>query len=198
MDGDAMVMTFNDPVKTARHCGTCTLCCRLLPVPPLNKPGGTRCQHQRHGKGCAIYPRRPDACRIWSCRWLSEPGETAMLRRPDHAHYVIDLFFDRVTVVDIATGARNVAAAVQIWVDPAHIATVKRDPALRAYLIHMAEEPRRMAAILRYGPREGVILAAPSLSASGDWYEDPNPTISSAEFSRLKGNLIRPDIGAGR
>jgi len=38
-----------------RQCGGCTLCCKLLPVPPLEKLAGQRCQHQRHGKGCAVY-----------------------------------------------------------------------------------------------------------------------------------------------
>ena len=38
-----------------RHCGGCTLCCKLIPVEELNKPAGARCKHVRTGKGCSIY-----------------------------------------------------------------------------------------------------------------------------------------------
>lgn len=58
--------------KTARRCGGCTLCCKILPVRELAKPANTRCQHQRTGKGCAVYARLAQvspACVFWSCRW---------------------------------------------------------------------------------------------------------------------------------
>ena len=73
-----------------RTCGTCTLCCRVLPIKDLDKPANVRCQHQTAFKGCAIYRRRPMSCRLWSCRWLVDPT-TSDLRRPDRAHYVIDM-----------------------------------------------------------------------------------------------------------
>jgi len=31
-----------------RRRAQCLLCCKLLPVRELDKPGGTRCRHQRH------------------------------------------------------------------------------------------------------------------------------------------------------
>ena len=37
-----------------RQCGSCTLCCKLIPVEELHKAAGQRCQHVRAGKGCSI------------------------------------------------------------------------------------------------------------------------------------------------
>jgi hypothetical protein len=88
--------TFDDK-GTGRVCGDCQLCCKLLPVPPLKKAAGRRCQHQKFGKGCAIQDHKPFACRAWSCRWLSDPA-TAGMSRPDRSHYVIDVVSDYVTV----------------------------------------------------------------------------------------------------
>src|SRR5262245_38646563 len=98
--------------KTARRCGECSLCCRLLPIRPadgaqinetlnkmmdagmikpgefkvtvedFHKPAGQRCPHQKHHKGCTIYERRPFGCRFWNCRWLIN-ADTADLARPD-------------------------------------------------------------------------------------------------------------------
>ena len=46
-----------------RQCGECTLCCKLLPVPPLNKLAGQKCKHQRfphHGCAVLLRPRFSD------------------------------------------------------------------------------------------------------------------------------------------
>ncbi len=88
---------------TDRKCGDCSLCCKLLPMPELAKPANKRCKHQRYGKGCAIYARRPDSCRTWSCRWLLGEG-TDDLPRPDRSHYVIDPMPDFVRMVNKDSG----------------------------------------------------------------------------------------------
>src|SRR5215468_3091274 len=97
---------------TARKCSGCTLCCKLLPMSSasneratriagemvaqglmrldeaasamkeFDKPAGHRCPHQRGGKGCGVYDRRPFGCRMWTCRWLTN-DDTADLHRPD-------------------------------------------------------------------------------------------------------------------
>jgi hypothetical protein len=79
-----------------RQCGDCQLCCKLLPIQELNKAAGDRCQHQRHGIGCNIYPNRPNCCQLWNCRWLAGDNTGA---RPDHAHYVVDIMPDYITAV---------------------------------------------------------------------------------------------------
>jgi len=160
-----------------RQCSDCQLCCRLLPVPPLNKKAGERCQHQKFGKGCAVYDKpgiildgertrmadpkmeMPMACRLWNCRWLVN-DDTADLSRPDRSHYVIDVVPDFITLQDNVTGKRIDVQVVQIWIDPAH-PDAHRDPKLRAYLLRRSEEG--IAAIVRYDARKAVILFPPSM-----------------------------------
>jgi hypothetical protein len=59
------------PVPT-RTCGSCTLCCKVYKIPALPKPAGQWCSHCKPGKGCGIYPDRPEQCRTFLCLWLSE------------------------------------------------------------------------------------------------------------------------------
>lgn len=65
-----------------RICGDCQLCCKLMPVEEFDKPANCRCEHQRTGKGCAIYADRPMSCALWNCRWLVDT-ECAGLPRPE-------------------------------------------------------------------------------------------------------------------
>ncbi len=51
-----------------RPCGECQLCCKLFPVPVLEKPAGAWCRHSCPG-GCAIHDRRPEICRQYDCYW---------------------------------------------------------------------------------------------------------------------------------
>src|SRR5437660_3422800 len=131
--------------KPERQCGDCQLCCKLLPMkggdkpqfsetiaqlvelgimtaadaramePDFYKPAGKRCPHQRHGKGCAIYARRPFGCRFWNCRWLVN-DDTAELSRPDRSHYVIDVSPDFVTLRHDDSGEPDVVSVIQVWV----------------------------------------------------------------------------------
>lgn len=137
-------------------------------VQEFDKPAGERCPTQKHGKGCAIYARRPFCCRTWSCRWLMGQN-TEHLQRPDRVHYVIDCMPDYVTAVDNETGASFQVPVLQIWVDP-RFPDAHREPHLRAYLAERGEQ-EGMAAIIRYGPSEGFVLFPPALSADGQWHE---------------------------
>src|SRR3954470_3807379 len=142
-----------------RECGGCTLCCKLIPVPPMDKVAGERCRHQRL-TGCAIYARRPLECRVWHCRWVVN-DDAADLRRPDRSHYVIDMMPDYVTVSDNATGKQQRVPVVQIWVDPKH-RDAHRDPALRRWLERRGEQG--IAALVRYTATEGFALWPPQMS----------------------------------
>jgi hypothetical protein len=144
-----------------RQCGDCQLCCRLLPVPPLGKKANERCEHQKFGKGCAIYLKRrmPMECRLWNCRWLVN-DDTADLSRPDRSHYVIDIMPDHISLEDNDTKARIEVQVVQIWLDPSH-PEAHRDPQLRAYLLRRAEQG--IAALVRINSRQAIILFAPSM-----------------------------------
>lgn len=69
-----MTENANAPVAAARSCGTCTLCCKLLAVPALDKPAGTQCDHCSIGKGCRIYSERPAECGQFHCGFLMQPS----------------------------------------------------------------------------------------------------------------------------
>jgi len=72
-----------------KRCGDCQLCCTLIPVKELKKPGNSVCEHQC-ASGCGIYTDRPQECRTYQCLWRSEeefPDEY----RPDRIDCVIDL-----------------------------------------------------------------------------------------------------------
>lgn len=165
-DGDKTTVTFSDK-KVGRVCGDCTLCCKLVPVPELRKPAGKKCQHVRFGKGCTIYAARPVSCRSWACRWLAD-SETAGMRRPDRAHYVIDLEDDFVTLRR-DDGVTQKVAVVQVWADPA-FPTAHREPELRAYMARMADQ-HNMATIVRWSSTQAVTVFPPRFDAAGEWHE---------------------------
>lgn len=158
-----------------RQCGDCQLCCKLLPMQDnepwrggaaIDKPAGVRCPHQKHGKGCAIYAKRPFCCRMWTCRWLAN-DDAADLSRPDRVFYVIDVMPDYVTV-NFNDESRNIQV-VQIWVDPKH-PDAHRDPALRDYMIRRAQDG--IAAIVRYDSQKAIVIFAPPFDAKdGEWHE---------------------------
>lgn len=150
-----------------RQCGDCQLCCKLVPVKELDKSAGERCRHQRVGKGCTIYDRRPRNCRIWSCRWLI--GEdTADLRRPDRAHYVIDCMLEFIKVHDHETQQTHSVPCIQVWIDPRY-PDAHRDPALRAYLGRRGTEG--CVGLIRFGAYDGLVLIPPSMTSDGLWHE---------------------------
>jgi len=55
---------------TARACGDCTLCCKVMAIEELSKPAGQWCRHCKPGSGCQIYDGRPAECRYFNCLWL--------------------------------------------------------------------------------------------------------------------------------
>jgi hypothetical protein len=59
---------------SGRACGSCSLCCKLLPIRELDKPENQWCVHCRPGNGgCGIYADRPPSCRGFACEWLVNP-----------------------------------------------------------------------------------------------------------------------------
>jgi len=163
------VLTFGDK-GTGRVCGSCSLCCKLLPIPgpPLHKAANTRCKHQKAWKGCGIYATRPMPCRAFACRWLAD-RETAGLSRPDRSHCVIDAEADYIETIDNATGERTRVGVIQIWCDPA-FPDAHRAPDMRAYMERIAEQ-YRYATIVRYNSTEAFVVFPPSLSSDRQWHE---------------------------
>ena len=54
-----------------RECGTCTACCKFMPIADeeLTKPTNVLCPHCAEGAGCKVYDRRPATCAEWTCGW---------------------------------------------------------------------------------------------------------------------------------
>jgi hypothetical protein len=78
---------------TQNHCGSCTLCCKVLGVEEIAKPPARWCPYCRVGQGCGVYEARPPSCRAYQCVWLqwrSEGEDVPDNLRPDRCHVVID------------------------------------------------------------------------------------------------------------
>lgn len=170
------------PITNGRHCGGCTLCCKLLPVRELDKGANTKCDHQKFGKGCSIYrsPRLPWSCKLWSCRWLTDTA-AADLHRPDRTHYVIDIMPDYVRAVDHATGREQRIEVIVVWCDPKY-PDAHRDPALRRYL-ETFDEGRGAMALIRYNSIDAITLLPPSFTDAGVWIEHHDTSNVEQEHS---------------
>jgi len=70
-------------------CGPCTLCCKLLAVPAIDKPKDQWCSHAKPKAGCGVYETRPESCREFNCLWLQGLGGGALALRPDRLHGVM-------------------------------------------------------------------------------------------------------------
>jgi hypothetical protein len=76
--------------SSPRVCGSCSLCCKVLPIAQLDKPAGVWCAHFRVGVGCSIHGAHPSACRAFQCLWLNVPSMPDQLR-PDRCKVVLGL-----------------------------------------------------------------------------------------------------------
>jgi hypothetical protein len=151
-------------VPDRRHCGGCTLCCKLLPVRELQKPANTRCQHQSR-KGCGIYHQLgfPPSCGLWNCAWLG--GEEDLVR-PDRCGWVVDIVPDMIRARNNETGAVQEIQVAQVWVEPGLDLTF--DPRLRRFAERCAA--RNAVVLLRYGSASAIAVFPPALAADGQWH----------------------------
>lgn len=168
-----MKLEFDFTKQTQRKCGSCSLCCKLLPQKELSKPALTRCEHQRHSEkgSCKIYEKRPPSCFLWSCAWLTRE-DTAALSRPDRSHVVIDTFPDVITMQPEGMEEVDLEALV-LWVDPAHRDAWKH-PSILAYCNERAaqaqREMRHLAVLVRYGSGDGFVAFPPATTGKGEWF----------------------------
>lgn len=184
--------TINFESATNRRCGSCTLCCKLLPVPPLNKPANQRCVHQS-SKGCRVYHRLdkgfPHECGLWSCQWLIE-ADTSSLHRPDRAGYVIDHMPDAVLIQDHEGGEKRQVMVIQIWADPARRDAWMNDQAFKDWLEDRAKRDHT-AAIVRYNSRDAVVVFPPAISSDRKWHYEWSSTVVPRTGSMLMDEIIR-------
>ena len=71
-----------------RSCDGCTLCCKIMGVPEINKPRESWCSYCERGVGCRIYETRPEGCRNFLCGWLTNP-RFGREWKPDRSKIVI-------------------------------------------------------------------------------------------------------------
>lgn len=82
-----------------RACDGCTLCCKVMNVPELDKPAGVWCADCTVGQGCGRYETRPSTCRTFQCGFLADPALDERWR-PSTARFVLIILApeERVTV----------------------------------------------------------------------------------------------------
>jgi hypothetical protein len=66
------------------------LCCRLEKIIELDKPRNTWCKNCTIGKGCNVYPDRPNSCKAFECVWLKNPDLPDALRPDRIGVYGVD------------------------------------------------------------------------------------------------------------
>jgi hypothetical protein len=101
------------PTIRAGGCAGCTLCCKVMSVPAIDKAAGTWCLHCKTGLGCGIYDKRPAACIDFMCGFLTSPslGEEW---RPATSRLIIDTQKEEGTTL--------------VYVDPGRPDAWKRQP----------------------------------------------------------------------
>lgn len=89
-DGSTFFIGEANPNKS---CGSCTMCCKLMGIPELKKPGYKWCPHVSKDKcGCDIYSDRPGSCRDFNCLWIQATDDSDLGRdelRPDRCKVVV-------------------------------------------------------------------------------------------------------------
>ena len=95
-----------------RACGSCMMCCKVLPLAELDKPAGKWCVNARAGVGCVIHDTRPLACRTFACSWLSSPS-LGDEWKPDRARFVLSV---------------EANGALRVTCDPAQPTAWRREP----------------------------------------------------------------------
>lgn len=95
-----------------RSCGTCTMCCKLYPVPVMDKPQNVWCRECKPGKGCGIWESRPQFCRDFHC------------------HYILDAQVGEDWKPEVSKFIMNFQSNNTMWikVDPAHKTAWKKEP----------------------------------------------------------------------
>ena len=89
------------------------MCCKLMAIPTLEKPGHSWCPKFVTRKGCGIYADRPPECRSFECLYLAAPALDEAWR-PDKARFMVWM----------GVSARRLI----VEVDPTHPGAWRREP----------------------------------------------------------------------
>jgi hypothetical protein len=108
------------PLAPGKSCGSCTLCCKLFPVPELEKPAGTWCRHIAQGRGCGIHATRPQVCRAFDCQWLFN-ADLGPEWKPERCKFVLSIYPGSNSLVVTAD-----QGAPRAWAQAPFIAELRR------------------------------------------------------------------------
>jgi hypothetical protein len=97
---------------SGRSCGTCAMCCKVYPIEAVNKPAFKLCTKFKPGKGCTIWPERPDTCSRFYCRWMLDE-RLGPQWKPDVCKFVMSY---------------QTPTQLFITVDPVHKGAWKQEP----------------------------------------------------------------------
>jgi Fe-S-cluster containining protein len=111
--GRADIRDAEAAIVPGRNCGSCSLCCKVMPVQALDKPAGQWCIHAVPKSGCAVHADRPSACQSFFCAWRLDP-DLGPEWKPEAARFVLS-----------ADPARR---ALMVTVDPGMPLAWKRAP----------------------------------------------------------------------
>lgn len=164
------------PKSGNRQCGSCTLCCKLIPVKEIDKKSNTKCTHQRHS-GCAIYNHRPMSCQLWNCAWLVNKDMSDQ-QRPDRSHVVISPGLETFWFRDNDTGEEIPVSAIEMWVDPQYPDAYK-DHRIKAFMERRGEQ--NIATLVRYSSSEGFVIWPPHMTGRGFVEQHDGQVIPEAE-----------------
>ena len=103
-----------------RGCGGCTLCCKVMEVPEIDKPAGAWCPSCKVGEGCGIYATRPGNCRTFACGFLHDPGLDERWR-PSNARFLLVILAPEVRVTAYVDSQRPDA-----WRREPYLSTLRR------------------------------------------------------------------------
>jgi hypothetical protein len=139
--------------RTVRDCDGCTLCCKVMEVQEIAKPGGQWCQHCTTGVGCGIYAARPRACSAYVCGYLTI-SELGPEWKPATSRLVLPA-----TVLD---------GSIIIQVDPARPDAWKKQP----YYAELQKWAERALAhnqrVVVYAARRSIVILPDHAADLGD------------------------------
>jgi hypothetical protein len=96
------------------------MCCKVPPIPELEKPAGRWCSHAVTGKGCGIYESRPDVCRRFYCQWIVDP-RLGPEWKPEKAKFVVFPDRDNKELINVMVDP----AFPDAWSKPPFFAAIK-------------------------------------------------------------------------
>lgn len=127
-----------------RKCGACRMCCKLFPLPILDKPENQWCKFLSPS-GCALHDHlQPEVCRQYACYWL------------EHAEMLAEHRPDRIGIIVTECGSVSVAGeALRVFVLNQSEPEACRAPAAQALIDGMAA--RGWALLVVCGPDMHIV-----------------------------------------